>query len=183
MNKKSISEILEIKVVSKALAWKIACVILLLCFAAYLFFNKRSLIGTGYELHDWTINHVDIRKNGKIIIHEMVVDFVNQEGYLLVLRAPTFSEECISDSGSSSIETYYLRKTEYFLVNLKTDQLTGPLSKMQFQDKLTKLKIKEPALNIPNDYYFTDGTYKEWLAKCQKNNPKPPIELPHVSGI
>ena len=178
------------KIVSKNMAIKIACIVLLLSFVAYLVFNKQSLVGTSYELNDWSNSHVTIDKNGKIIVGEMVVDFVNRAGYLMILKAPAFSPECISNDGSSYLNTYYSRKTDYFLVNLKTDQLTGPLSKLEFQDVLKKLKIKEPALNVPNDYYFTDGTYEDWLTKClnkkrgqSKLNLQPNPRTPTVRRI
>ena len=62
MTKNTISEILEMKVVSKALALKIAFVLLLLSFMAYFVFNSRSLIGTDYEFDDWDDSHVFFKK-------------------------------------------------------------------------------------------------------------------------
>ena len=172
MNKKSISEILEMKLVSKALALKIAFILLLLSFAAFLVFNKRSLIGTGYELNDWVDEYVTIDKNGIVIVDATVLDFVNQAGYLMILRSPANSSDCISSSNQIYTGTYFSRRTEYFLVNLKTDQLTGPLSKVEFQTKLKKLKIKEPTMSAPNGYNFTSGTYEDWLMKCQNKQQR-----------
>ena len=109
---------------------------------AYLFyiFSTADNIGNGYK-HIWgRADNNYLVKNGGIAIEPTIVDWDLVNDFAIGLRLPAYTVVC-EDGDSHNIMIKNLK--EYFILNIKTDEIFNFNSKQIFESKLRALQLSD----------------------------------------
>jgi hypothetical protein len=140
----------------------ITAVLFLIIYVIY----SKGLIGTEYHIDDFVDEYTTLnRTNGEIVIDSLVADYVRKDGYIMALRIPTISKDCKSDSGELIIETFYSRDVEYFIIELKSNKVYGPMNTSEYQKELRRFQISNPDLKA-DSFWFTNLSFQDWNTRC-----------------
>jgi hypothetical protein len=109
-------------------------------------------------------SHVYLYRKGQfrntIVVDQQVVDVLEQNGVVLVLRKVAESLDCEEKEGKSII-THYSSKSEYWVLETSGNRVFGPLGKSGFDELLQKrgVVLKRP---------LQEGTYKPNTAEFER---------------
>ena len=97
------------------------------------------------------------------IIGEHVVDWERLENYSVLLRKVAYSPDCYDKNGAPTIVTHYTDKSEFWVINIRSEIEYGPFDVEQYKLKLTQLgipfvKLQEPSSYKSNTDYFNEAT-------------------------
>ena len=138
------------------------------------FSDSRKLNRAGYsisaELPDNNVVLYKITTNRlrPIVIDQNITDLKFIGNYVAVLKLVAISKDCTSINNKQYIDTFYSKTQQYYLIDVINKEVLGPYTSEQYTLQLKKLNLDKPELKIPENYYYTNISYKDWELKCLK---------------
>lgn len=135
--------------------------------------SRNEEIGGGLVISQEDSSHVYLyRKDSAgnhVVVDQQIVDFLIQDGFLLILRKVAENYEC-DERGSTSIITHYSPKTEYWIVEISGGGVLGPLNKDEFEASLTQREIRVERTLQSDGYYSNSAVFDKIRENCLKLN-------------
>lgn len=121
-------------------------------------------------LNDSDRSHVYLTKvrdgRSQIIVDQQIVEWKRAGEYILVLRKVASSPDCLLKNGQVAIITHYTSDEEYWMINPRSDEIIGPLSKGVFEVRKKMLGFGDVELITPITYHDNSKEFQNIAGNC-----------------